>query len=86
MGIVKNDKTSVEAVEPPTIQPTQPASTLPAVRPATRTYRDRLYTSRTLILPNDRTLAVIAGRVTVPTDDAVALDYLDQHPDLESLE
>ncbi|MEE4372739.1 hypothetical protein V2J67_10255 [Pseudomonas alliivorans] len=86
MGIVKTDKTSVEAVKPTVIQSTQPASALPAVRPAIRTYRDGLYTSRTLILPDDRTLAVVAGRITVSTDDTVALDYLRQHPDLESLE
>ncbi|MEE3913528.1 hypothetical protein V2I80_12090 [Pseudomonas viridiflava] len=83
MGIVKNDRASVDAKA---VQLPQPASTLPAVLPATRTYRDRLYTSRTLILPDDRTVAVIAGRITVSTDDTVALDYLQQHPDLEPLE
>ncbi|EGH64172.1 hypothetical protein PSYAC_04578, partial [Pseudomonas syringae pv. actinidiae str. M302091] len=59
----------------------------PSVPPvAVRTYRDTLYTSRTLILPDDRTLAVARGIVTALADDAVAVQCLSTHPDLESLE
>ncbi|WP_272233443.1 hypothetical protein [Pseudomonas syringae] len=49
-------------------------------------YRDKLFTSRTLILPDDRTLAVAKGIVTAQADDAVALECLRAHPDLEPLE
>lgn len=42
------------------------------------TYRDTLFTSRTLILPKDgRALPVLKGRVAVPATDAEALAYLD---------
>nr|WP_240995077.1 hypothetical protein [Pseudomonas viridiflava] len=49
-------------------------------------YRDKLFTSRTLILPDERTLAVAKGIVTAQADDTVALEYLCAHPDLEPLE
>lgn len=49
------------------------------------TYRDQLYTSRVLILPQGRQLPVAGGRVSVPTDDTEALQYLDAHPDLKPL-
>ena len=49
------------------------------------TYRDNLYTSRVLILPQGRQLPVAGGRVSVSADDAEALQYLDAHPDLKPL-
>ncbi|KPC06857.1 Uncharacterized protein AC500_2484 [Pseudomonas amygdali pv. lachrymans] len=49
-------------------------------------YRDTLFTSRTLILPDDRTLAVAKGIATAQADDTVALEYLRAHSDLEPLE
>ncbi|WP_439870920.1 hypothetical protein [Pseudomonas syringae] len=51
-----------------------------------RMYRDTLFTSRTLILPDDRTLAVAKGIARAQADDTVALEYLRAHPDLEPLE
>lgn len=48
-------------------------------------YRDNLYTSRVLILPQDRQLPVAGGRVSVSADDAEALQYLDAHPDFKPL-
>lgn len=86
MASVKNGKVTTEgetALEAPIDQPAAVAIT-PV--PAMRTYRDKVYSSRTLILPGDRTLPVIAGRVTVQADDTLALDYLRQHSDLEALE
>lgn len=46
-------------------------------------FRDTLYTSRVLILPDGRQLAVAQGRVSAPTGDSVALEYLSKHPDLQ---
>ncbi|UZS62393.1 hypothetical protein [Pseudomonas syringae] len=92
MATVKTDKPSGDE---PTIQSVQvipaAASVAQAASPTAspvvvRTFRDPLYTSRTLILPDDRTLAVAKGIVTAQADDTVALEYLRQHPDLESLE
>ncbi|UVJ45542.1 hypothetical protein NVV94_08290 [Pseudomonas sp. LS1212] len=58
----------------------------PAVPKAVaQVYRDTLYTSRVLILPDGRTLAVVKGRVTAAAGDAVAQRYLGDHPDLELL-
>lgn len=52
---------------------------------STTTFRDSLYTSRTLILPDDRTLAVVKGAVSVSTSDDVALNYLKTHTEFELL-
>lgn len=46
-------------------------------------FRDILYTSRVLILPDGRQLAVAEGRVSAPTGDSTALEYLSKHPDLQ---
>ena len=54
----------------------------PAVAPA-RTFRDKVYTSRTLILPSGVTLPVAKGRACA-VDDAQFL-YLNTHPDFERL-
>ncbi|RMT94841.1 hypothetical protein [Pseudomonas amygdali] len=92
MATVKTDKTSGDelAVQSTQVMPAaapvaRPAS--PSASPvAVRTFRDRLYTSRTLILPDDRTLTVAKGIVTALADDAVAVQCLSAHPDLEPLE
>ena len=54
------------------------AVTIPA-----RTFRDKVYTSRTLILPNGATLPVAKGRVSALGDDQ--FHYLSTHPDFEPL-
>ncbi|NVL46629.1 hypothetical protein F2S75_12310 [Pseudomonas syringae pv. actinidiae] len=88
MATVKGDKASGDepAVQANQVTPAT-ASVADAVSPsvppvAVRTYRDTLYTSRTLILPDDRTLAVARGIVTALADDAVAVQCLSTHPDL----
>lgn len=90
MATVKIDKTSGDEPAAPTSQVTPTAiSVADAVSPpavAVRMYRDTLFTSRTLILPDDRTLAVAKGIATAQADDTVALEYLRAHPDLEPLE
>ncbi|NWE18035.1 hypothetical protein [Pseudomonas sp. P7548] len=48
------------------------------------TFRDKLYTSRTLILPDSgRALAVFKAQVTVQATDAEALEYLKAHEEFE---
>jgi len=53
------------------------ASTGPAM------FRDTLYTSRALFLPDGRQLAVAQGRVSAEAGDTIAMDYLSKHPDLQ---
>ena len=48
-----------------------------------RTFRDKVYTSRTLILPDGATLPVAKGRVSAFGDDQFR--YLSTHPDFEPL-
>ncbi|KTB85967.1 hypothetical protein AO069_24605 [Pseudomonas syringae pv. syringae PD2774] len=92
MATVKIDKTSVDEPAAPTSQVTPTAISVaeavsnPAPAVAVRMYRDTLFTSRTLILPDDRTLSVAKGIVTALADDAVAVQCLSTHPDLEPLE
>lgn len=50
--------------------------------PGPAVFRDTLYTSRALFLPDGRQLAVAQGRVSADAGDSVALDYLSKHPDL----
>ena len=54
-----------------------------AVTSPVRTFRDKVYTSRTLILPNGATLPVAKGRVSALGDDQ--FHYLSTHPDFEPL-
>lgn len=46
-------------------------------------YRDKEYTSRTLILPDDSAVLVAKGRITASTAQLVA--FLDGRPDFERL-
>ncbi len=51
------------------------------------TFRDKLYTSRNLILPNSgRALLVLKQRVSVPATDTEALDYLNSNEEFELLQ
>lgn len=51
------------------------------------TFRDKLYTSRTLILPDSgRPLAVLKAQVSVQATDAEALEYLKAHEEFELLQ
>lgn len=50
-------------------------------------FRDKVYTSRTLIIPpSGRTLAVAKGCVEVSASDEQALSYLKANAEFESLE
>ncbi|UDI95759.1 hypothetical protein [Pseudomonas sp. IAC-BECa141] len=48
-------------------------------------FRDALYTSRTVVLPDGRTLPVVKSLVMVEAGDDVALKYLKAHPEYEQL-
>ena len=51
------------------------------------TFRDKLYTSRTLILPDSgRSLAVLKAQVLVQATDAEALEYLKSNEEFELLQ
>lgn len=50
--------------------------------PAAQVFHDKLYTSRVLILPDGRTLAVADRQVIAEPGDTVAQDYLAKHPEL----
>lgn len=86
MASGKTDKATVSAdVTVQGMDPAPGAQIAPAVQPSVTvsTFRDNVYTSRVLILPDGRQLRVTAGRVTASVMDKTALDYLNQHPDLE---
>ncbi|MET3052101.1 hypothetical protein ABXV19_09765 [Pseudomonas alkylphenolica] len=48
---------------------------------AAQVFRDKLYTSRQLILPDGRSLSVAKGQVTAEAGDTVAQGYLAKRPD-----
>ncbi|SED12151.1 hypothetical protein SAMN05216178_6320 [Pseudomonas saponiphila] len=54
--------------------------------PDASVFRDTLYTSRVLILPDGRPLTVKQGQVTADAGDSVALEYLRKHSDLQPQE
>jgi hypothetical protein len=50
------------------------------------TFRDKVYTSRTLVIPDsNRTLAVTKARVEVSVSDEQAVSYLKANPEFEQL-
>ncbi|WP_178088553.1 MULTISPECIES: hypothetical protein [unclassified Pseudomonas] len=58
------------------------SKTTPVADPV-RAFRDKVYTSRTLILPGGATLPVAKGRATALDDQQ--FQYLNSHPDFERL-
>ena len=72
----------VSGVKPAPLGFSGTASAVESIGPA-RVFRDKVFTSRTLILPGGGTLAVVEGRVTACGDDQFA--FLKAHPDLEQL-
>ena len=71
MSKTPDDKVTEPAA--PVLQKTAPA----------RTFRDKVYTSRTLILPDGSALPVAKGQVSAVSD--AQLQYLNTHPDFEPL-
>ena len=82
---------STEALEPSGLVPltTDYPGTTDVVKSIgqVRVFRDKLYTSRTLILPDSgRPLDVLKARVSVPDTDAEALDFLKANEEFEPLQ
>lgn len=50
------------------------------------TYQDSVFSSRVVILPDGRVLAVSKQHVTVRADDKVALECLNEHADFKRQE
>ena len=73
-------KTSDEKVTDP-VAPVLQKTTL--VTDPVRAFRDKVYTSRTLIMPGGATLPVAKGRVSAVDDQQ--FQYLNNHPDFERL-
>ena len=73
-------KTSDEKVTDPVAPVLQ--KTTPVTDPV-RAFRDKVYTSRTLILPGGATLPVAKGRAMAVDDQQ--FQYLNSHPDFERL-
>ena len=87
MSKSRTDGDSAEATVVPGLKPAPSvvpvaANAVESIR-SVRVFRDKVFTSRTLILPGGGTLPVVAGRVTACGDDQFA--FLKAHPDLEQL-
>lgn len=89
MATVKDDKKptgeSSAPGEVPLVPAPETADTV-LLQPAAeigpmRVFRDKAFTSRTLIMPDGRSLPVSKGRVAAFGDDQ--FEYLNTHPDLE---
>lgn len=57
-----------------------------ASSPAPISFRDTVFTSRTLVLPNGSLVDVAQGVASVDSSDADALAYLKAHEEFEPLE
>ncbi len=85
----KNSAQSNQVVEGPTVSPPDILAIEVSTAPVTpvsqpRAFRDTVFTSRTLIMPDGRSLAVSKGLVAAFGDDQ--FDYLSKHPDFELIE
>lgn len=78
-----SDAIAVPGLKPAPLVTPVTASAVESIGPP-RIFRDKVFTSRTLILPGGGTLPVVAGRVTACGDDQYA--FLKAHPDLEQLQ
>ncbi|WP_338500898.1 hypothetical protein VRB50_12400 [Pseudomonas poae] len=78
-----SEAVAVPGLKPAPLGPSATASAVQSLGPP-RIFRDKVFTSRTLILPGGVTLSVVAGRVTACGDDQYA--FLKAHPDLEQLQ
>ena len=66
--------------KPVTNEPVEPT-------PTARTFRDHVYTSRTVVVPGtDRTYPVVRARVEVPDTDQEALSFLAASDEFSALE
>lgn len=90
MSKSKTDGDQAETAEAIEVSGLKPAplgfpATVEAVQPIgpPRVFRDNVFTSRTLVLPDGSTASVAKGHITAFGDEQFA--YFSSHPDLELL-
>ncbi|WP_122283393.1 hypothetical protein [Pseudomonas syringae group genomosp. 3] len=79
-------KTKTEPASTDLVITVAPRASSPASEPAQIGFRDTVFTSRTLVLPNGKVVAVAQGVASVDSSDAEALAYLKAHNEFETLE
>lgn len=75
---------TAEAPEKPVL--TADSDGVPALAKPALIYFDKVFTSRTLILPRERTVQVARGCVSVEPDDVELLEYLAAHTEFSPAE
>ncbi|KPX50220.1 Uncharacterized protein ALO68_03965 [Pseudomonas syringae pv. helianthi] len=79
-------KTKTEPASTDLVITVAPRASSPASEPAQIGFRDTVFTSRTLVLPNGGLVDVAQGIASVDSSDADALVYLKAHEEFEPLE
>jgi hypothetical protein len=84
-------KTRTESIDSPAVNlgaggidaPEVPVTGDTLITPG-RQFRDTIYTSRTLVMPDGQTVPIARGRATAV--DIKQFEYLNAHPDMELIE
>ncbi|MDU8428311.1 hypothetical protein RYA99_24405 [Pseudomonas syringae pv. actinidifoliorum] len=79
-------KTKTEAGSTDLVMTVAPRLSSSASEPAQISFRDTVFTSRTVVLPNGGLVDVAKGVASVNSSDAEALAYLKAHNEFEPLE
>ena len=79
-------KTQTETASTDLVITVAPRASSPAPEPAQIGFRDTVFTSRTVVLPNGSLVDVAHGVASVDSSDADALAYLKAHEEFEPLE
>lgn len=76
-------KSKADADQPQVIEPLPAPTVVPLSAPIgpARVFRDKVYTSRTLVMQDGQVIPVVKGLVTACGDDQ--FKFLSDHPDLE---
>ncbi|KEZ65475.1 hypothetical protein C5I_0136025 [Pseudomonas syringae pv. syringae FF5] len=79
-------KTKTEPSSTDLVITVAPRASSPAAEPAQIGFRDTVFTSRTVVLPNGGLVDVAQGVASVNSSDADTLAYLKAHKEFEPLE
>ncbi|WP_346399059.1 hypothetical protein [Pseudomonas syringae] len=79
-------KTKTEPASTDLVITVAPRAASPASEPAQIGFRDTVFASRTVVLPNGGLVDVAQGVASVNSSDADALAYLKAHEEFEPLE
>ncbi|KWS17516.1 hypothetical protein AL065_03725 [Pseudomonas amygdali pv. ulmi] len=79
-------KTKTEPASTDLVITVAPRASSPASEPAQIGFRDTVFTSRTVVLPNGGLVDVAQGVASVDSSDVYALAYLKAHEEFEPLE